>query len=85
VGKLTVSRRYNLLPLLRSHPGGVCRELAVQDLPVCVKERFARKRVQRYKKEVKKETQKKKTFLILTNFYCKGRFMCGKMRKFAAD
>jgi len=52
---------------------------------VCVKERFARKRVQRYKKEVKKETQKKKTFLILTNFYCKGRFMCGKMRKFAAD
>ena len=29
VGKLSTSRRYNLLPLLRSRPGGIDRELAV--------------------------------------------------------
>ena len=34
VEKLTASRRYNQLPLLRSSPGGVPREHAVQDLPV---------------------------------------------------
>ena len=28
-GKLTTSHRYNLLPLLRSGPGGVQRELVV--------------------------------------------------------
>jgi len=33
MGKLTVSHRYNLLPLLRSNPGGIGRELVVQDLP----------------------------------------------------
>jgi len=32
-GKLTVSRRYNLLPLLPSGPDGVQRELSVRDLP----------------------------------------------------
>ncbi len=32
-GKHPVSRRYNLLPLLPSGPGGVQRELAVRDLP----------------------------------------------------
>jgi len=30
--KLLLSRRYNSLPLLRSHPGGVQEELAVKDL-----------------------------------------------------
>ncbi len=34
-GKLLISHRYNLLPLLRSRPGGVQRELVVQDLPQC--------------------------------------------------
>ena len=29
VGKLTTSRRYNQVPLLRSSPGGIPRELAV--------------------------------------------------------
>ena len=28
-GKLTTSHRYNLLPLLRSRPGGIQRELVV--------------------------------------------------------
>ena len=37
VGKLPASRRYNLIPLLRSHPGGIQRELAVQDLPMLLK------------------------------------------------
>ncbi len=32
-GKLSTSHRYNLVPLLRSRPGGVGRELVVQDLP----------------------------------------------------
>jgi hypothetical protein len=34
MGKHLLSHRYNLLPLLRSHPGGVQRELVVKDLPV---------------------------------------------------
>jgi len=33
MGKQLLSHRYNLLPLLRSHPGGVQRELIVKDLP----------------------------------------------------
>ncbi|MGY3053746.1 hypothetical protein ACVWYG_001947 [Pedobacter sp. UYEF25] len=33
MGKHLLSHRYNLLPLLRSHPGGVRRELVVKDLP----------------------------------------------------
>jgi len=33
MGKLLVSHRYNRLPLLPSDPGGVQRELVVQDLP----------------------------------------------------
>jgi len=33
VGKPLLSHRYNLLPLLRSRPGGVQRELVVKDLP----------------------------------------------------
>jgi hypothetical protein len=33
MGKHLLSHRYNLLPLLRSHPGGVQRELVVKDLP----------------------------------------------------
>lgn len=33
VGKLLLSHRYNPLPLLRSHPGGVQEELVVKDLP----------------------------------------------------
>ena len=33
MGKLLLSHRYNLLPLLRSRPGGVERELVVKDLP----------------------------------------------------
>ena len=32
-GKLDTSHRYNLLPLLRSNPGGIQRELVVYDLP----------------------------------------------------
>lgn len=32
-GKLSASRRYNLLPLLPSDPDGVQRELAAQSLP----------------------------------------------------
>lgn len=32
-GKLPVSHRYNLLPLLPSGPDGVQRELVVRDLP----------------------------------------------------
>ena len=34
MGKQLLSHRYNLLPLLRSRPGGVQRELIVKDLPV---------------------------------------------------
>jgi len=34
MGKHLLSHRYNLLPLLRSHPGGVQRELVVKDLPI---------------------------------------------------
>jgi hypothetical protein len=33
MGKLLLSHRYNPLPLLRSHPGGVQEELVVKDLP----------------------------------------------------
>ncbi len=33
MGKQPLSHRYNLLPLLRSRPGGVQRELIVKDLP----------------------------------------------------
>ena len=33
MGKLLLSHRYNSLPLLRSHPGGVQEELVVEDLP----------------------------------------------------
>jgi len=33
MGKLLLSHRYNSLPLLRSHPGGVREELVVKDLP----------------------------------------------------
>jgi hypothetical protein len=33
MGKHLLSHRYNLLPLLCSHPGGVQRELVVKDLP----------------------------------------------------
>ena len=32
-GKHLLSHRYNLLPLLRSRPGGVQKELIVKDLP----------------------------------------------------
>lgn len=44
MGKRSVSRRYNHLPLLRSRPGGVGWELTVQDLPAAnlVKEMKAR-------------------------------------------
>jgi len=42
VGKLTISHRYNRLPLLPSGPGGVQQELVVWDLPVL--------RVQKYQK-----------------------------------
>ena len=34
-GKLSTSHRYDLLPLLRSSPGGVWRELVVYDFPDC--------------------------------------------------
>jgi len=33
VGKHPTSHRYNLLPLLRSSPGGIQKEHVVQDLP----------------------------------------------------
>jgi len=33
MGKHLLSHRYNLLPLLRSRPGGVQKELIVKDLP----------------------------------------------------
>ena len=36
-GKLFVSHRYNLIPLLHSCPGGVLREPVVQDLPLARK------------------------------------------------
>lgn len=32
-GKLTMSHRYDLIPLLPSGPGGVLRELVAQDFP----------------------------------------------------
>ena len=32
-GKLDTSHRYDLLPLLRSSPGGIQRELVVYDFP----------------------------------------------------
>ena len=34
-GKLDTSHRYDLLPLLRSSPGGIQRELVVYDFPEC--------------------------------------------------
>ena len=34
-GKLSTSHRYDLLPLLRSSPGGIWRELVVYDFPDC--------------------------------------------------
>ena len=34
-GKLSTSHRYDLLPLLRSSPGGIRRELVVYDFPDC--------------------------------------------------
>ncbi len=40
VDKPPVSHRYNLLPLLRSSPGGVRRELVVQDLSECKSNAF---------------------------------------------
>ncbi|MGY4386227.1 hypothetical protein ACVWYN_003278 [Pedobacter sp. UYP24] len=33
MGKHLLSHRYNFLPLLRSRPGGVQKELIVKDLP----------------------------------------------------
>jgi hypothetical protein len=33
MGKQLLSHRYNFLPLLRSRPGGVQKELIVEDLP----------------------------------------------------
>ena len=39
-GKLLISHRYNLLPLLPSGPGGIHRELVVQDLPLSTKLRL---------------------------------------------
>lgn len=33
MGKQPLSHRYNFLPLLRSRPGGVQKELIVEDLP----------------------------------------------------
>jgi len=33
MGKQPLSHRYNFLPLLRSRPGGVQKELIVKDLP----------------------------------------------------
>jgi len=36
-GKLPISRRYDLLPLLPSDPDGVHRELAVWNLPQVLK------------------------------------------------
>lgn len=41
MGKLLLSRRYNSLPLLRSRPGGVQKELAVKDLPATKVENFS--------------------------------------------
>lgn len=32
-GKHLLSHRYNLIPLLRSRPGGIQKELIVKDLP----------------------------------------------------
>ncbi len=45
MGKLLLSHRYNSLPLLRSHPGGVQEELAVKDLPATKVEKFLNDRV----------------------------------------
>lgn len=46
MGKQPLSHRYNFLPLLRSHPGGVQKELIVEDLPTAnvAKELIPRKR-----------------------------------------
>jgi len=40
VGKLSVSHRYNRLPLLPSDPGGIQQELVAQDLPGAKVENF---------------------------------------------
>ena len=39
-GKLDTSHRYDLLPLLRSSPGGIQRELVVYDFPECKGKHF---------------------------------------------
>ena len=39
-GKLDTSHRYDLLPLLRSSPGGIQRELVVYDFPECKGSQF---------------------------------------------
>ena len=39
-GKLSTSHRYDLLPLLRSSPGGIRRELVVYDFPDCKYSQF---------------------------------------------
>lgn len=54
-GKLLASHRYNLIPLLRSRPGGVLRELVVQDLP-------------RAKVQMFSICQRNRSFLIRTFF-----------------
>ena len=79
VGKLPASRRYNLIPLLRSHPGGFKGSWPYRTCP-CFK-----KRVQRYYKKVKRVKRKVKSFFILTIFCVKALVICRKMRNFAAD
>ncbi len=50
MGKQLLSHRYNFLPLLRSRPGGVQKELIVEDLPTA---------------NVRKDSNSEKLFLLI--------------------
>ena len=70
-GKLDTSHRYDLLPLLRSSPGGIQRELVVYDFPGCKGRHFlqiSKNNYPIYLNTVKNQRKKVVCFLELPYF-----------------
>jgi len=55
VGELTVSRRYDLIPLLRSHPGGFKGSWPYRTRPCLLRKAGAKVQQKSEKQEVKSE------------------------------
>jgi len=60
MGKQLLSHRYNFLPLLRSRPGGVQKELIVEDLPTA-----------NVRKVYRSRKPKQEIFTKITQYACK--------------